>query len=98
MFAYIVRRLLWAVILLFLLSVVTFSIFYLVPRWAGATPETLATRYVGRSATEETVQLAAERLGFYDPVPLQYWNWIKGVFTGAEYCATSSRAWFTAAM
>ena len=35
MFAYIVRRLLWAVILLFLLSVVTFSIFYLVPRWAG---------------------------------------------------------------
>jgi peptide/nickel transport system permease protein len=84
-FAYIVRRLLWAVILLFLLSVVTFSIFYLVPRWAGATPETLATRYVGRSATAETVQLAAERLGFYDPVVVQYWNWLKGIFVGAEY-------------
>ncbi len=30
MFAYIVRRLLWAVALLFVLSIVTFSIFYLV--------------------------------------------------------------------
>jgi peptide/nickel transport system permease protein len=84
-FAYIVRRLIAAVGLLFILSVVTFSIFYLVPRLAGASPETLATRYVGRSATEETVQLTAERLGFYDPIPVQYWNWIKGVFTGAEY-------------
>ena len=85
MFAYIVRRLLWALILLFLLSVVTFSIFYLVPRWAGATPETLATRYVGRSATEETVQLTAERLGFNDPIYVQYWDWLKGVFFGATY-------------
>ena len=34
-FAYIVRRLLWAVVLLIVLSMVTFSIFYLVPRSAG---------------------------------------------------------------
>ena len=85
MFAYIVRRLLWAVILLFLLSVVTFSIFYLVPRWAGASPETLAARYVGRSATAETVHVTAERLGFYDPVVVQYWNWVKGIFVGKEF-------------
>jgi peptide/nickel transport system permease protein len=84
-FAYIVRRLLWAVVLMFALSVVTFAIFYLVPRLAGATPETLAARYVGRTATEETVHLTAERLGFFDPVPVQYWNWLKGIFTGAEY-------------
>jgi peptide/nickel transport system permease protein len=45
----------------------------------------MATRYVGRAATPETVHLAAERLGFYDPLPVQYWNWIKGIFTGAEY-------------
>ena len=85
MFAYIVRRLLWAVVLLFVLSVVTFSIFYLVPRLGGATPETLAGRYVGRAATAETVRLTAERLGLLDPVPVQYWNWVKGVFVGAEY-------------
>jgi peptide/nickel transport system permease protein len=84
-FAYIVRRLLWAVALLFVLSIVTFSIFYLVPRLGGATPETLASRYVGRAATAETVHLTAERLGLLDPVPVQYWHWLKGVFVGAEY-------------
>jgi peptide/nickel transport system permease protein len=84
-FAYIVRRLLWAVVMLFVLSVVTFSIFYLVPRLGGATPETLAARYVGRAATAETVHLTAERLGLLDPVPVQYWHWVKGVFVGAEY-------------
>ncbi|HEX8510204.1 MAG TPA: ABC transporter permease [Propionibacteriaceae bacterium] len=85
MLAYIVRRLIAAVGLLFVLSLVTFSIFYLVPRLVGASPESLATRYVGRAATEETVKLTAEKLGFYDPVPVQYGNWVKGVFTGAEY-------------
>jgi peptide/nickel transport system permease protein len=84
-FAYIVRRLLWAVGLLIVLSMVTFSIFYLVPRLGGATPETLASRYVGRAATAETVHLAAERLGLLDPVPVQYWNWLKGIVVGAEY-------------
>ena len=63
MLAYIVRRLLWAVGLLFVLSVVTFAIFYLVPRWAGASSETLAARYVGRAATPETVG----RLGGWHP-------------------------------
>ena len=85
MFAYIVRRLLWAVVLLIVLSIVTFSIFYLIPRLGGATPETLATRYVGRAATAETVHLTAERLGLLDPVPVQYWHWLKGVFAGASY-------------
>jgi peptide/nickel transport system permease protein len=85
MFAYLARRLMWSVLLLIVLSMVTFSIFYLIPRLGGATPETLAARYVGRAATAETVHLTAERLGFLDPVPVQYWHWIKAVFVGASY-------------
>ena len=85
MFAYIVRRLLWAVVTLFVLSIVTFSIFYLVPRLGGATPETLAARYVGRAATAETVHLTADRLGLLDPVPVQYWHWVKAIFVGTTY-------------
>ncbi len=85
MITYIVRRLFAAVLLLFIVSVITFSIFFLVPRIAGSTPETLATRYVGRAATPETVQLIAERLGFYEPVTVQYWRWVKGIFVGADY-------------
>ena len=72
-------------LLLIVLSVVTFSIFYLVPRFGGATPETLAARYVGRAATAETVHLTAEKLGLLDPVPVQYWHWLKGIFVGASY-------------
>ncbi len=85
MVTYIIRRLLATVVLLFVVSVVTFSIFFLVPRIAGSTPETLATRYVGRAATAETVKLTAERLGFYDPVVVQYGRWIKGVVVGADF-------------
>jgi peptide/nickel transport system permease protein len=82
---YILRRLLATVVLLFVVSVVTFSIFFLVPRIAGSTPETLATRYVGRAATAETVRRPAEKLGFYDPVVVQYGRWVKGVVVGADY-------------
>jgi peptide/nickel transport system permease protein len=83
--AYIARRVLGGVGLLIVLSMITFAIFYLIPRLAGATPETLATRYVGRAATAETVTGVARNLGFYDPLPVQYWTWLKGVFVGAEY-------------
>jgi len=82
---YIIRRLLASVVLLFVVSVMTFSIFYVVPRIAGGTPETLATRYVGRSATAATVHLTAQRLGFYDPMTVQYANWAKGIVVGADY-------------
>jgi peptide/nickel transport system permease protein len=82
---YIIRRLIAAVVLLFIVSAVTFSIFFLVPRLTGATPETLATRYVGRTATEETVKAIADKLGFYDSVFAQYGRWAKGVVAGDDY-------------
>ncbi|MPZ82221.1 MAG: ABC transporter permease subunit [Actinophytocola sp.] len=85
MIAYIFRRLIAAVVLLFIVSAVTFSIFFLVPKIGGGGPESLASRYVGRSATEETVKLIAERLGFYDPVVVQYGNWVKGIVVGEDY-------------
>ncbi|GAA2207797.1 ABC transporter permease [Nonomuraea monospora] len=85
MVTYIIRRLIGAVAMLIVISMVTFGIFFLVPQWAGATPEALASRYVGRAATPETVHLVAERLGFNDPVVVQYGRFVKGLFAGAEY-------------
>jgi peptide/nickel transport system permease protein len=82
---YIIRRLFAAVVLLFIVSAATFAIFYLVPRLVGSTPDTLATRYVGRAATPETVNLIAHKLGFYDPIWVQYGHWVKGIFVGADY-------------
>lgn len=85
MIAYIIRRLVAAVMLLGVVSIVVFSIFYLVPRLLGTSPEGLASRYVGRNVTDETVTATAERLGFYDPFYVQYGNWVKGVVTGQDY-------------
>ncbi|GLZ40896.1 ABC transporter permease [Actinokineospora sp. NBRC 105648] len=82
---YIIRRLVAAIVLLFIVSAVTFSIFFLMPKLLGATPETLATRYVGRAATADTVRETAERLGFYDPIYKQYADWVGGIFAGADY-------------
>lgn len=82
---YIIRRLIGAVFMLIVVSMVTFSIFFVVPRLAGATAMDLANRYVGRAATAEIVAAQAERLGFNDPLVVQYGRWIAGVFVGAEY-------------
>jgi peptide/nickel transport system permease protein len=84
-FTYIIRRVIGAIAMLIVISMVTFGIFFVVPQWAGSSPEALASRYVGRAATPETVHLVAERLGFNDPVVVQYGRFLKGIFTGAEY-------------
>lgn len=90
MVSYIIRRLIAAVGLVIVISMITFAIFYLMPRLAGASPETLAARYVGRAATQGTVEQTAQRLGFYDPVPVQYWHWVKGVVGGTTIDIGSS--------
>jgi peptide/nickel transport system permease protein len=83
--AYLIRRLLATIGLLFVVSVITFSIFFLIPKWAGATPDSMATRYVGRTATEATVHQTAVRLGFTDPFYVQYADWAKGLFVGRDF-------------
>jgi peptide/nickel transport system permease protein len=66
-------------------SLVTFAIFFLVPRLAGASSDDLASRYVGRSASAEQVTLMADRLGFNDPLYAQYGRFAKGIVVGADY-------------
>ncbi len=85
MVAFILRRLVAAVLLLFVVSVVTFSIFFLVPRLAGASADDLASRYVGRSAGAAQIHETAEKLGFTDPLPVQYARFAKGLVAGADY-------------
>jgi len=83
--AYLVRRLLAAIALLVVVSMVTFAIFFLVPRLAGATPDDFASRYVGKSANAAEVHQMAVKLGFTDPIYVQYGRFAKGVVAGADY-------------
>ena len=52
---FIIRRLFATVLLLVLVSMITFAIFFLIPRLAGQTTYGLATQYVGRNPTPAAV-------------------------------------------
>jgi peptide/nickel transport system permease protein len=82
---YIVRRLIGAVVLLVIVSAVVFSIFFLVPRLGGASADDLAGRYVGKSAGSEQIHQTAVRLGFTDPLYVQYGRFAKGIVAGQDY-------------
>jgi peptide/nickel transport system permease protein len=84
-FAYLVRRVIGAVVLLFIVTAVTFSIFFLVPKLGGASADDLASRYVGKSAGAEQIHQTAVRLGFTDPLYVQYGRFVKGLVAGQDY-------------
>ncbi len=85
MAVYIVRRLFAAVILLLIVTAATFVIFFLVPRLAGATADDLASRYVGKSADAAQIHAIAVRLGFTDPVYVQYGHFLGGLLFGEDF-------------
>ncbi|GIH71613.1 ABC transporter permease [Sphaerimonospora thailandensis] len=86
MVTYIIRRLIAAVLMLVVVSIVTFSIFFVVPRLAGVTATDFANRYVGsKGATAETVVALADKLGFNDPLTVQYGRWVKGIVAGSDF-------------
>lgn len=85
MSAFIARRLAAAVVILALVSFITFTIFFLVPRLAGASADDLASRYVGKTAGAEQVHQRAEQLGLTDPIWVQYGDFVKGLVAGREY-------------
>jgi peptide/nickel transport system permease protein len=76
MAAFVVRRAISAVALLFATSVVVFAIFELIPSYNPA------RAIAGRNATPETVALVARKFGFDKPVYVQYANTMKLIFTG----------------
>jgi peptide/nickel transport system permease protein len=67
---YLVRRVLWAVVLFIAVTIVTYVIFFLVP----ANPARLAA---GQSATPEKVREVQEFLGLDKPVYVQYGKFLK---------------------
>ncbi|GAA3719756.1 ABC transporter permease [Streptomyces tremellae] len=85
MAAYIIRRVFAAVLLLLVVSAVTFAIFYLLPRAAGQTIESMAAQYVGKSPDPTVIKAVIKNLGLDQPIYEQYWHFIKGLVAGADY-------------
>ena len=75
MAAYLVRRLVQAVLILLGVSLVTFFLLYLLP----ADP---VRQIAGRSATAQTMQNIREQLGLDQPFVVQYWRYLSGLVHG----------------
>ncbi|MFL5714165.1 MAG: ABC transporter permease [Chloroflexota bacterium] len=71
MAAYIVRRLLWTVVLLLVITAVTFLIFYVIP-----TADPAALR-AGRDPSKALIEAIREQLGLDKPIYVQYYNYVK---------------------
>jgi peptide/nickel transport system permease protein len=77
--AYIVRRILWAILVVLLVTMLTFFIFYVLP------PGDPARRFAGKSPTAETIAAVRAEFGLDKPWYQQYGIFLKNLVTGDEY-------------
>jgi peptide/nickel transport system permease protein len=75
MFTFIVRRLFQTIVILFIVSILVFSLMHLLP----GDPVSIM---LGDNATQEEVEHLRQELGLDKPLPLQYANWIGDLLTG----------------
>jgi peptide/nickel transport system permease protein len=85
MLTFIVRRLFAVVGLMLVVTLVTFAIFYLIPRLGGQTAQSMAIQYVGKQPSQAAIQGVIDRFGFDKPFLLQYFDYVKGIITGTTY-------------
>jgi len=76
---YIIRRLLWTVLVVLLVTMLTFIIFFVMPKGDPA------TRFAGKSPTPELIQEVKQSLGLDKSVPEQYGLFLKRLVVGDEY-------------
>jgi peptide/nickel transport system permease protein len=77
--AYIVRRVLWAILVVLIVTLLAFAIFYLLP--AGDP----AVRFAGKSPTPETLAEVRHQLQLDKPWIVQYGLFVKRLVVGDQY-------------
>lgn len=78
MFRFLIRRVLGALVILLIISAVTFFLFYAIPR----DPARMAC---GKVCPDDLLAQVRANLGIADPMPVQYWHWLQGIFVGRDY-------------
>src|SRR5215467_10723464 len=76
---YIIRRLLWAVLVVNVVVFITFLVFFKLPNGDPA------LRFVGKFPTQENIELARQRLHLDKPFYVEYFYFVKNFFAGDEY-------------
>ena len=82
MLAYLIRRIVNAVITLLVVTLVTFGIFFMVPKVTGSDPALL---YIGKTADAVSLEGIRTKLGLNDPILVQYGKFLKGLVVGRDY-------------
>jgi peptide/nickel transport system permease protein len=79
MWRYIVRRLLWVMVVLLVVTSITYVVFFVMP---STDP---AVTFAGKNPTPEQIEEVRRNFGLDKPVPVQYLTFIKHVFLGDQY-------------
>ncbi|MDX2647597.1 ABC transporter permease [Streptomyces sp. PA03-1a] len=82
MLAYIIRRLFAVVVMLLVITLVTFGIFFLIPKWVGVDP---ATYFIGKQADPASLEGIRKKMGLDDPILVQFGKFLWGLFAGRDY-------------
>ncbi|MEV6316031.1 ABC transporter permease [Streptomyces sp. NPDC051776] len=78
MLQFLVRRTFGAVVILILISAFTFFLFFAIPQ----DPAMLAC---GKNCTPGALKIIHQNLGLDQPVPVQYWEFMKGIVAGRDF-------------
>jgi peptide/nickel transport system permease protein len=76
---FVIRRLLWGVLVVMIVTLLTFVIFYVMP------PGDPAVRFAGKQPTPELIAEVRAQLGLDKSLPHQYVLFLKRLVTGDEY-------------
>jgi peptide/nickel transport system permease protein len=87
---FVIRRMIGGAIILWLVSVITFLLFFLVPKALGSNPAVL---FAGRSPDPATVAAVTKKLGLDKPLVIQYWDFFRGIFAGRHYNNGPDKTW-----
>lgn len=82
MLAYLIRRLINAVVTILAVTLVTFFVFFMVPKLTGNDPALL---YIGKQADAASVAGIRTKLGLNDPIMVQYGKFLKGIVVGRDF-------------
>jgi peptide/nickel transport system permease protein len=79
MWRYIVRRLLWVVVVVLVVTAITYVVFFVMP---SSDP---AVTFAGKNPTPEQIEEVRHQFGLDKSVPVQYLTFLKHVFLGDQY-------------
>jgi peptide/nickel transport system permease protein len=77
MLRFLLRRVLGAIVILLVISAITYFLFFAIP----ADPALLSC---GKNCNPQTLALIRKNLGLDQPIPVQYWHYMVGIFMGRD--------------